>query len=281
MKGYLELCKPKITLLIVLTTLGGFLLAVKGQIEWIRVIWTLVGVGLFAAATGCLNQLMEIEQDSLMFRTKGRPLPEGRVQPKQAFIFGLMCAVFGGSILLWRVNLISCIFATLTLLTYLFIYTPLKQKTPFSTWIGALPGAMPPLIGWVAANGTLDTKALVIYGIQFFWQLPHFLSLAWLYREDYARAGFRTISVTDPSGFSTVLQITVSSALLLLVSFIPHYLGMAQKGYIICAGIAGLIFLSFGFKLMHSISSRDMRLVFLVSMLYLPIIFTFLVLNRA
>jgi protoheme IX farnesyltransferase len=273
MRNYLELTKPRITLLVVVTTLAGFILASRGALDCYRLFLTLVGVALVAAATGCLNQVMEVEQDALMVRTHNRPLPTGAVKRQHALIFGLGCAGLGSFFLAWKVNAGSCLLTAFTLLSYLLIYTPLKRKTSLSTWIGAIPGATPPLIGWIAAGGSLGPEAWTLYGIQFVWQIPHFLALSWIYRQDYARAGFCASSVIDPSGFSIAWQMAATSSILVLVSLLPYAFGLTGTGYLAGALALGALSAAVGFRPLWNISEKSARQVFLASLVYLPSIY--------
>ncbi|MBI5630682.1 MAG: protoheme IX farnesyltransferase [Elusimicrobia bacterium] len=276
MNNYLALTKPRITGLVVVTTLVGFLLASERPVDWSRLLWTSLGVALASAATGCLNQVMEIKEDSLMRRTRGRPLPQGNVESGPASAFGLVCATLGGLVLIWRVNGISCLLTAFTLLSYLLIYTPLKRKTSLATWIGAVPGAIPPLIGWAAARGTLGPTAWVLYAIQFLWQIPHFLALSWIYKEDYARAGFRVPSLADSSGFSIAWQMGATSSVLVLISLLPYALGLVGAGYLAGALALGAISMAVGLRPLWGISEKSARQVFLASLVYLPSIYSLL-----
>ena len=216
---YWTLTKPEVNFLVVVSTLVGFYLGSHGRLDWLLLVHTLLGTLLVASGTATLNQFMEREADSRMRRTAIRPLPAGRLSPSKAFWFGMMLSA-AGAIYLWRlVNGLASALAVFTLATYLLVYTPLKRKTPFCTLVGAFPGAVPPLIGWAAARGGLNGEAWVLSGILFLWQFPHFLAIAWMYREDYARAGLLMLPPDDREGRSTTLRILVYSSALLPVSF--------------------------------------------------------------
>ena len=206
-KDLLALAKPRITLLVALCAAAGFALASHGPLDWARLAWTTLGVALASASTGCLNQVFEAEFDGLMRRTRNRPVPAGRVTPAAAYTLGLAWGAMGLGVLAWKVNALSCGLTAFTLVSYLLVYTPMKRFSSFSTWVGAIPGALPPVIGWTAAGGALDAGAAALFGIQFLWQMPHFLALAWMYREDYALGGYKVYPVTDPSGVSTACDV--------------------------------------------------------------------------
>ncbi len=257
----------------VLTAAAGFLLASRPPVEWMRLLWVSIGVALASAATGCLNQVMEVSEDSRMRRTRGRPLPQGRLRPVPAAAFGAALAVFGGLVLLKRVNPLSFALTVFTLASYLLVYTPLKKKSSLALWIGAIPGAMPPLIGWAAAAGNLPSAAWVLFAIQFLWQIPHFLALSWLYREDYARAGFRVASLDDPSGSSLARQMGAASLLLAAASLAPYALGSGGAGCAAGAAALGLVSTAVGLKPVWVFSERNVREVFLASLVYLPCVY--------
>jgi protoheme IX farnesyltransferase len=276
LKAYLALCKPQIALMVILTSALGYFLAggQAGAVLW----WTMLGTGLSASACGCLNQFLERGPDSLMKRTQGRPLPSGRLKPANAFVFGTSLAVCGLAALYLKVGLLPCVIAAATIVLYLFIYTPLKLVTPQTTWAGAAAGATPPLIGWAAAQGHLGAKAWILFGIQFLWQIPHFLSIFWNYRADYAKAGFRVMPVVDPDGGLTAIQIAIHSFTLLLASMLPVIFGMAGLGYAFAALILSGAFLGLGMRASWTMETVDTRRLFFASLAYLPILFGMLLL---
>lgn len=254
--------------MVILTAALGYSLA--GGSDRALLAWTLVATGLAACATGSLNQLMEIEQDRLMSRTKTRPLPQGRVSPREALLFGLSCAAAALLIFAWKVNFLSTALCAITIGSYLLLYTPMKTRTPQSTWAGAIAGAMPPLIGWAAARGSLSPEAWALFAIQFLWQIPHFLAIFWIYREEYARAGFRVMPVLDPDGSLTGIQIAIHSLALFAASLAPAFLGMADLLYAYGALSlsAGLLFL--GLKASWTMAVPDTRRLFFATLVYLP-----------
>ncbi len=279
MKDYIQLAKPRIVLMVLVTAAFGYLLA--GGREKTLLFWTLLGTALCATASGTLNQLWERDQDALMSRTKIRPLPQGRVSPRQALVFGLLCTLCGLGLLASQVNALAAGLAAFTIASYVLAYTPMKRLTPHSTWVGAMAGAMPPLIGWAAARGTLDSSSWALFAIQFLWQIPHFLAIFWLYREDYAAAGFRVLPVVDPGGGTTACSIALHSFALLLASLMPVFLGMAGLSYGVLALLLSGAFLGLGMRASWTMSVLDMRRLFLGSLVYLPLLFGMLVFAQA
>mgnify|MGYP001568110241 FL=1 len=215
-----------------------------------------------------------------MRRTAGRPVPSGRVSPGAAHAWGLLWGVSGLCLLAWKSGATACALTAFTLASYLLVYTPMKRFSPLSTWVGAIPGALPPVIGWTAAGGALDAGAGALFSIQFLWQLPHFLALGWLYREDYAAGGFRISPVTDPSGASTAWQLAVTAELLLAASLLPFALGLAGGLYLLGAVVCGSVFLYHSLAAAHELTVASTRRVFLTSLAYLPVVFSLLVANR-
>jgi len=270
-KDFIQLAKPRIALMVALTTWLGWALA-GGTATW-SLLSVLIGASLAAAACGTLNQCMERREDGLMNRTKNRPLPTGRVSPLSALIYGLALAVIGPA-LVWAAG--GALAAGLTLATivlYVLVYTPLKKVTPQTTWIGAAAGATSPVIGWVAAGAPLDARAFTLFAIQFLWQIPHFLALFWIYREDYARAGFKVMPVVHPDGGTTAIQIAVHSFTLLPATIAPALVGLARPEYAIGAFAVSGSFLLLGLRASWTMSILDNRRLFLASLVFLPLIF--------
>ena len=278
---YLELTKPRITLLVLVTTLVGFALGSSGgALDLWRLAHVLFGTGLVAAGASALNQILEREADARMHRTRQRPLPAGRLNPDAALVFAVDAATLGVVWLTVAVNRASALVAALTLASYALAYTPLKRRTPWSTVVGAVPGALPPVIGWVAASGELGVGAQVLFAILFLWQLPHFFAIGWLYRDDYARGQFRLLPVIDRDGSLTARQITASTVLLILTSFIPALIGMNGRIYLAGAALLGAAFLGFGIAFARSPREGQARRLFQASLLYLPAILTLMLLDR-
>lgn len=279
MKDLLALTKPRIALLVALTTAFGWAVA-GGRMSW--GFWGLMGgVVLASAACGALNQWLEREEDALMKRTRTRPLPQGRLAPASALLFGLFLAVAGPSLVLISAGPVAAGLTALTIALYVLAYTPLKKVTPQTTWVGAAAGAMPPLIGWAGAEGGLDARAWALFGIQFIWQIPHFLALFWLYRDEYAAAGFKVMPVVHPDGGTTAIQIAIHSFTLVPATLLPVYLGMAGKSYGLPALAVSAAFLGLGMKASWTMARADARNLFLASLAYLPLIFGMLLFGGA
>ena len=243
LRDLLELTKPRITSMVVLTTGIGLLLASAGEAPMSLVIHTLLGTGLLAAGSSALNQVLERDLDALMQRTAQRPLPAGRMHPDAALLFGVSLSITGLLELTLFVNLLTALLGTLALASYVFLYTPLKRVSSLATVIGAIPGAIPPLMGWTAVTEELALGAWVLFGILFLWQLPHFLAIAWMCREDYARAGLPMLPVVEPDGQSTARQMVLWGAALLPVSLLPTVLGLTGSTYFLGTLALGCFFL--------------------------------------
>src|SRR5215813_12158205 len=226
MRDYLELTKPRITLLILICTAVGYWFGCGASFHWTVLAHALLGTALLASGTSALNQWYELESDAKMRRTRRRPLPAGRIKRRNGLVFGLVLSAAGFAELWYGTNLLAATLGLFTLLSYLLLYTPLKQRSPICTTVGAIPGAMPPVIGYAAARGVLDVQALALFLILFVWQFPHFDAIAWMYREDYARGGIRMLPVIDPDGESTARRVVVCSLLLIPISLLPSFLGM-------------------------------------------------------
>lgn len=241
--AYVVLTKPDVTFLVVITTVAGFYLGSRGPLDWPLLMHTLFGTMLVAGGTAALNQYFEREMDAVMRRTAARPLPTGLLQPREVLIFGVGTIVLGSTWLALAVNALAALIALATTVLYLGLYTPLKTRTTLATAVGAFPGALPPLIGWAAARGSLSVGAWILFAILFFWQFPHFFSIAWMYREDYARARIRMLPVVDPTGDATFRQIVAMSAILVPVSLLPSVVGMVGIRYFFGALVLGMILL--------------------------------------
>jgi len=278
--AYVELTKPRITFLIALTSAAGFALASRGSINYISLTSALVGIALLSSGIATLNQYLERDLDALMRRTAGRPLPSGKLLPWEALAFGIGLTALAEIYLLVLVNPLSALLGLTVIAGYLFGYTPLKTRTSLSTMVGAFPGAVPPLIGWTAARGTLDLEGWVLFAILFLWQFPHFLAIAWMYREDYSRAGILMLPVIEPEGRVTAQQIVVYTLMLIPISLLPTVLGMSGKLYLYGAIILGLAFLYSSIRAAFSLSRQQARRLLLASVLYLPLLFILMVLNR-
>ena len=280
---FLALAKPRVVLLILVTTFAGFAMASGGSLGSIDVALlarTLIGTALVAGGTLALNQYMERDVDAHMKRTLKRPLPDGRMQPVEALAFGSALTCAGLLYLTLGVNPVSGMVTALTVLTYLFVYTPLKTRTALCTVAGAFPGALPPITGWTAAGGQIDIGAAVLFGILFFWQLPHSLAIAQLYREDYTRAGVRLLPTVDPAGGSTGRHTVVNCMALLSVGLLPTLVGMAGWTYFFCALALGCWMLRFGISLALSSETVRARRLLLATYLYIPVVLLVMVADK-
>lgn len=278
---FLELTKPGITVLVVTTTMVGFCLGLQGAVAFPHLLHALAGTALVAGGASALNMYMERDLDSRMRRTARRPLPTGRLQPEEALAFALTIAVAGMVYLFVFVNPLTSLLSAITLISYLFLYTPLKTRTWACTLIGAVPGALPALMGWSAANGRVGAGGWALFAIVFFWQVPHFYAVGWMYREDYARGGFPMLPVLDLSGERTSRQISTSILLLMVSTAMPFLLGLSGPMYAAMAGALGIVFLYFGIVFVRRRSRQSARRVFFYSIAYLPGLFALLMIDRA
>jgi protoheme IX farnesyltransferase len=277
---FVALAKPRLNALVIATTLGGYYMGAGRGGSLALLLNTLAGTALVAGGAAAFNQLLEREPDGLMRRTRTRPLPDGRLQPGDAAVFGAVLSVAG---LLWLAlgaNPIAAAVALVTLVTYALVYTPLKRRTSFSTIVGAVPGALPPVIGWAAARGQVDAAALALFAIGFCWQLPHFLAIAWIYRADYERAGFPMLPVLEPDGRSTARQAALYAAALLPASLAPAALGLAGPTYAAGATALGLGFLALTLRFGVIRTVPSARLLFVGSILYLPALWALMIADR-
>jgi len=277
---FVELAKPRVVLMVLITAFVGFYVGSEEIPDYLKLFQTLVGVALAAGGTLALNEFFERETDALMDRTRHRPLPDGRVQPSEAFWFGLVATLAGLFYLIVSVNFMSAWVTALITTSYLLVYTPMKRKSPLCMLVGAVPGALPPVIGWAAARGSLDIDAWVLFAIMFLWQVPHTLAIARLYREDYAKAGIQFLPVIEPESGSMNRQIISHCAALLAVSLLPTLVGLAGAIYFIAAFVLGIALLANGIRLaMEPTLSRARRLLF-ASLIYLPVLLLVMALDR-
>jgi protoheme IX farnesyltransferase len=275
------LAKPRLNLLVVVSALAGYVMASGDTHDVWRLLFMIVGTGLVAGGASAFNQALEREPDALMQRTRLRPLPDGRMATREAWAFGVILTVVGLAMLAIGANLLSALVALATTASYALVYTPLKRRSSFSTVIGAIPGALPPVIGWAAALDELSQGAWVLFGIVFLWQLPHFLAIAWIYRDDYARAGFPMLPVIEPDGRSTARQVVIYSLALLPVSLAPAAIGMAGALYFAGALVLTLAFLGLAVKFALTRSIPDARRLFFGSIIYLPLLWMLMIANRS
>ena len=277
---YVALAKPRLNVLVVASSLAGYAMAGGESARLGLVLATLIGTGLVAGGASAFNQLIERETDGLMKRTRLRPLPDGRLAPMEAAAVAAALSLAGLLILALGANLLSAGVAFTTLVTYVAVYTPLKPQTSFATVIGAIPGALPPVIGWAAARGGLSQGAWVLFGIVFLWQLPHFLAIAWIYRDDYARAGFPMLPVIEPDGKSTGRQAALYAVALLPLSLTPTLLGMAGNVYFAGALVLTLPFVGLSLRFAVTRAVLDARRLFFASIIYLPLLWMLMIADR-
>lgn len=278
--AYVVLTKPDVTFLVVITTLAGFYLGSNGPIEWATLLSTVCATMLVAGGTAALNQYVERDLDAVMRRTAARPLPTGQLRPRDALIFGVLTIIAGTAWLALAANVLAALVAVTTTVLYLGLYTPLKKRTPLSTAVGAIPGALPPLIGWAAAHGSLSLGGWILFAILFFWQFPHFMSIAWMYREDYARAGIKMLPVVDRDGNSTFRQIICTSAILVWVSALPAVIGMAGIGYFFLALVLGMILLQVSLWANRSRTNARAKWLMHATVAHIPLLLICLVLDK-
>ncbi|HXG63987.1 MAG TPA: heme o synthase [Blastocatellia bacterium] len=277
--AYLDLTKPRITFLVALTAAAGFCLGSQSGMDYVRFLHMIVGVSLLSSGISTLNQYIERDLDALMRRTQSRPLPAGLIRSRNALVFGLLLTAVATLYLAYFFGSLTALLGVLTFASYVLVYTPLKTRTTLSTVLGAFPGAMPPMLGWVAARGEVSVEAWVLFAILFLWQFPHFLAIAWMYRDDYARAGIKMLPVVEPDGRVTGQQIIVYTLLLVPVSLLPAFINLAGTVYLVGAAALGLVFLYFSARAAIVRTRWQARRLLQASVLYLPVLFALMVLN--
>lgn len=277
---FADLTKARLTTLVLLTTAVGFYVGWRGAMNFTLMLDALTATAFVAAGAAALNQLLEREHDAKMRRTQSRPLPTGRLQPTTVALLGGVWAVSGLVYLALAVNLLTCVIGAITLVSYLFIYTPLKRVTWLNTAVGAVPGALPALMGWTAARGQLSGEGWALFAIVAFWQIPHFMAIAWMYRDDYARAGFRMLPVLDPDGHRTSRQALSHTLALLFASLCPFAFKVAGPVYLAGALVLGAAFLWCAVQFSRQLTLARARLLFLASILYLPLLLAVMVLDK-
>jgi len=277
---YLELAKPRLNLLVVVTTAVGFYMGAGANVVWMQMLHAIIGTALTAAGASVLNQLLERHHDGLMARTRNRPLPAGRVQPIEALVLGVILGVGGTAYLSYLVNPLTALLGAFTLLSYLFVYTPSKRVTTFNTVIGAVPGAIPPMMGFTAVQDAISPQALALFAILFIWQMPHFLAIAILYHEDYSAGGFKMLPSQDPE-FRTTRRMIVQYGLALIpVSLLPSMVNLTGAVYFVAATLLGLAFWAFGIRCARRCNRPEARALFFASIIYLPLLLAILMLDK-
>ncbi len=278
--AYVVLMKPDVTFLVVITTVAGFYLGSLGPLNWLLLVHTVCATMVVAGGTAALNQYVERDADAIMRRTAARPLPSGVLQPREVLIFGVAAIVVGAVWLALAANALACLVALATSVLYLGLYTPLKTRTTLSTAVGAIPGALPPLIGWAAARGSLSLGAWVLFAILFFWQFPHFMAIAWIYREDYARAGIRMLPTVDRKGDATFRQIVCTSAILVWVSALPAVVGMAGMRYFFGALVLGMLLLQVSLWANRARTNTRAKWLMHATVAHIPLLLAWLIFDK-
>ena len=278
---FYELTKPRMNFLVVITTMVGYYMAGRDKHDWPLMVAALIGTALTAAGASVLNQYVERDLDKNMPRTRNRPLPGGRIEPLEALAYGVTLGVSGVALLWFRVNPLTAALGAITLLTYLVVYTPLKRVSSLNTVVGAIPGAIPPMMGWTAATGVLSVEAIALFAILFIWQMPHFLAIAILYKNDYAAGGFKMLPNEDDENLSiTSRQIVLYNLAMIPVSIVPSMVGMAGSAYFTAAVLLSVAYLSFGISVAASRARLDARKLFFASIIYLPLLLAAMMIDR-
>ena len=276
-----ELVKARLTALVLLTTAVGFYLGSGPSVDYAALFRVVFGTAAAAAGAAALNQWWERKADALMNRTRTRPVPAGRMRPSEALTFGLVLSIFGVAYLALACNPLSAVLAAITITIYIFGYTPLKRASTANTVVGAIPGAIPPVIGWAAARGAIDAGAGSLFAILLLWQLPHFFAIAWMYREDYSRAGFRMISSDDISGERSASQSVFFCILLLILGGLPAFVGIVTSAYLAIELVLGGLFIAVAMRFLRVRTREAARLLFITSIVYLPLLLAALVLTKS
>ena len=279
-KGYIDLTKPSILLMVLITTLLGYYLGSDGISSWLKLFWTLLGTGLSAGGAGALNQYLEREQDCLMKRTRDRPIPAGLIQPQDALLFGLILVLTGSVLLVWKVNLLTGFLSLLTAFMYILIYTPMKRLTWLNTSLGSIPGALPPMGGWTAATGSIDSGAWILFAILYLWQHPHFFAIAWMCKDDYEKAGFKMLPVIEPDGARTLRQIFWHLSLMFPVCFLPFISGMLGNIYLFGATIITLGYFYSAVPMLREKSLKNASIILKASVFYLPLLLVIIIIDK-
>jgi protoheme IX farnesyltransferase len=277
---YADLFKARLTFLVLLTTLVGFYIGSRGPVDYMLMVHTVLATALVASGASALNQLWERKHDARMRRTQDRPLPSGRMQPQSVLLIGCACSVLGLCYLALAVNWLTCLIGACSLLIYVLVYTPLKRVTWLNTAVGAIPGGLPPLMGWTAARGELSAYGWSLFGILALWQLPHFMAIAWMYRDEYARAGFKMLPVLDPEGHRTGSQAVSHTLALVPVSLFPSLVHLTGPIYFFGALLLGLVFLYAAVQFSRGLTVSRARQLFFVSIIYLPLLLGLMVLDK-
>jgi heme o synthase len=271
-KAYYELLKPRLSMLVAFSCAFGYALATRGAVNWETLIMLYLGGFLLSGASSCINQIVERDLDKIMNRTMNRPIPTGKVSVNEATVFAAACFILSLAILWIYTNPLTVVLSIISMILYSFVYTPLKRVGPVAVFVGAIPGALPPLLGWIAATGTITHEAMIIFGIQFIWQFPHFWAIAWVADEDYKKAGFKLLPSGGGKDLNTAIQIMVYTMFLIPLGLLPAKFGMTGLDSAIVASICGVAFFAQTFSLMKTGSQQSAKRIMFGSFLYLPIV---------
>ncbi len=271
-KSYWELLKPRLSFLVAFSCAFGYGLATRGNVNWTTLIMLTFGGFLLSGASGCINQIIERDFDKLMTRTMRRPIPTGRVTVNEAIIFSILCLMLSFAILIFFTNALTVVLSAVSMVLYSFVYTPLKRVGPIAVFVGAIPGALPPLLGWIAATGSISHEAMIIFGIQFIWQFPHFWAIAWVADDDYKKAGFKLLPSGGGKDLNTAIQIMVYTMFLIPLGLLPAKFGITGLNSAIVATICGVAFFAQTFSLMKTGNRQSALRIMFGSFLYLPIV---------
>tara|TARA_B110000438_G_scaffold60877_1_gene61101 strand:- start:136 stop:1017 length:882 start_codon:yes stop_codon:yes gene_type:complete len=278
--SYIDLMKPNILIMVLITTILGYYLGSDGKIVWNHIIWMLIGTSLSAGGAGVLNQYLEREQDKIMDRTCKRPIPSGIISPQNALIFGIITVISGTIILVVKTNILTGFLSLLTAFMYVLIYTPMKKITWLNTSLGSIPGALPPIGGWTAASNSIDSGAWVLFAILYLWQHPHFFAIAWMCKEDYRKAGFKMLPVIEPNGRRTIRQIFWHLSLLFPISLLPVLIGMNGIIYLIGTLIITLYYFLSALPMIYNKSYKNASRILRASVLYLPAMMIIIIIDK-
>ena len=278
--SYIDLMKPNILIMVLITTILGYFLGADGKILWNNLTWMLIGTTFSAGGAGVLNQYLERDQDKIMNRTCNRPIPSGKISPQNALIFGIITVIVGSIVLVVKINLLTGFLSILTAFMYVLIYTPMKRVTWLNTSLGSIPGALPPIGGWAAATNSIDSGAWILFAILYLWQHPHFFAIAWMCKDDYEKAGFKMLPVIEPDGNRTVRQILWHLSLLFPISLLPVLIGMNGNIYLYGVLIITLYYFISAFPMLYKKSYKNASRILKASVLYLPALMIIIIIDK-
>jgi len=278
--SYIELMKPNILIMVLITTILGYFLGADGKILWNNLTWMLIGTTFSAGGAGVLNQYLERDQDKIMNRTCNRPIPSGKISPQNALIFGIITVIVGSIVLVVKINLLTGFLSILTAFMYVLIYTPMKRVTWLNTSLGSIPGALPPIGGWAAATNSIDSGAWILFAILYLWQHPHFFAIAWMCKDDYEKAGFKMLPVIEPDGNRTIRQILWHLSLLFPISLLPVLIGMNGNIYLYGVLIITLYYFISAFPMLYKRSYKNASRILKASVLYLPALMIIIIIDK-